>query len=101
MQGDYSAFTRQRTFIGVVEDRNDPNQLGRVRVRVFSVHNDDKTQIPTRDLPWAMVLQPGSNPATTAGWKIIPKAIGVIITNSPGAIISFNEALVDTLMHRS
>ena len=37
MQGDYSAFTTQRTFIGVVEDRNDPLQLGRVKVRAYSV----------------------------------------------------------------
>jgi len=65
MQSGKGSFTNLRSFIGVVEDRNDPNQLGRVRVRVFSVHNDDKTQIPTRDLPWAMVLQPGSNPATS------------------------------------
>ena len=65
MQGGAKAFTDLRTFIGVVEDRNDPNQLGRVKVRIYSVHNEDKSQIPTKDLPWAMVLQTGSNAATS------------------------------------
>ena len=33
MQSGSESFTMQRTFIGVVEDRNDPHQLGRVKVR--------------------------------------------------------------------
>jgi len=45
-------------FIGVVEDRNDPVQLGRVRVRCFGYHTDDKDQIPTSDLPWAIPVNP-------------------------------------------
>ena len=44
-------------FTGVVEDRNDPTKLGRVRVRCVGYHTDDKTKIPTEDLPWAWVLQ--------------------------------------------
>ena len=44
-------------FIGVVEDRNDPSQLGRFRVRCFGFHTDDKGQIPTEELPWAVPLQ--------------------------------------------
>ena len=45
-------------FVGVVEDRNDPEQLGRLKVRIYSVHTNDKSAIPTEDLPWAMVLNP-------------------------------------------
>jgi len=45
-------------FMGVVEDRNDPMKLGRVRVRVLGIHTDDKTQIKTEDLPWAFPMQP-------------------------------------------
>jgi len=45
-------------FTGVVEDRNDPMKLGRIRVRVLGIHTDDKTQIKTEDLPWAFPLQP-------------------------------------------
>ena len=50
-------------FIGVVEDRNDPVQLGRVRVRCFGWHTDDKGQIPTSTLPWAIPLQGITSPA--------------------------------------
>ena len=30
-------------FIGCVEDRMDPEEIGRVRVRCFGIHTDDKT----------------------------------------------------------
>lgn len=53
-------------FIGVVEDRQDPEQLGRVRVRAFGWHTDDKSQIPTEDLPWAHVMQSPNIPAAYA-----------------------------------
>ena len=45
-------------FVGVVEDRNDPQKLGRVRVRILGSHVGDKVQLPTEDLPWAQVIQP-------------------------------------------
>ncbi|HET8689573.1 MAG TPA: glycoside hydrolase family 19 protein, partial [Methanosarcina sp.] len=44
----------------VVEDINDPLKLGRVRVRVFGLHTDNTSLIPTEDLTWARVLIPGS-----------------------------------------
>jgi predicted chitinase/methyl-accepting chemotaxis protein len=45
-------------FIGVVEDRFDPLQAGRVRVRVVGLHYHEKEILPTEDLPWALVMQP-------------------------------------------
>ena len=45
-------------FTGVVEDRNDPEQLNRVRVRIFGSHTKDKHNIATADLPWAQVMMP-------------------------------------------
>jgi hypothetical protein len=42
---------------GVVEDIDDPLQDGRVKVRIFGVHSDNTTVLPTSDLPWAMVGQ--------------------------------------------
>ena len=47
-------------FVGVVEDRNDPKKLSRVRVRVLGAHTGDtsNTGIPTADLPWAHVMMP-------------------------------------------
>ena len=50
-------------FTGVVEDRNDPSKLGRVRVRCVGYHTDDKERIPTTDLPWAHVMHPVTDPS--------------------------------------
>jgi len=44
-----------KIYEGVVEDINDPLKVGRVRVRVFGLHTDDKNLIPTDALPWAKV----------------------------------------------
>lgn len=48
-------------WIGVVEDRNDPEKLGRCRVRIFGIHTDDITAIPTEDLPWAIPVYAVNN----------------------------------------
>ena len=48
---------------GIVEDRNDPLKIGRVRVRVHGYHSDNKGNIATPDLPWSHVIMP----ASTAG----------------------------------
>lgn len=45
-------------WIGVVEDRNDPEKIGRCRVRIYGYHTDDKKLLPTKDLPWAVPVQP-------------------------------------------
>lgn len=52
-------------WMGIVEDRNDPMQLGRVRVRVHGYHTDDKSLIPTDKLPWAQVLMPPTSAAVS------------------------------------
>lgn len=44
-------------FFGVVEDRDDDLGLGRVRVRAFGFHPEDKNLVPTEHLPWAIVVQ--------------------------------------------
>lgn len=53
-------------WFGVVEDRNDPLALGRVRTRVYGYHTEDKTKLPTIDLPWAFCVQP-ANSASSGG----------------------------------
>ena len=45
-------------FTGIVEDRNDPSKVGRVRVRCLGYHSENKTALPTADLPWAQPLLP-------------------------------------------
>jgi len=50
-------------FTGVVEDRNDPEALGRVRVRCIGFHTESVVDLPTDDLPWAHVMHPVTDPA--------------------------------------
>lgn len=53
----------QTLYRGVVEDNNDPLQIGRVRVRIFGIHTKDNENskekfafVKTADLPWAEVV---------------------------------------------
>jgi hypothetical protein len=43
-------------WIGVVEDRMDPLNLGRCRVRIQGLHEPTKAKVPTNTLPWAQPL---------------------------------------------
>jgi len=42
---------------GVVEDRDDPEKLGRCRVRIFGWHTEDTKLLPTNELSWALPMQ--------------------------------------------
>ena len=53
-------------FVGVVEDRADPQKLGRLRVRCLGYHDEDLLKLPTADLPWAHVMNPITS-ATVSG----------------------------------
>lgn len=52
-------------WIGVVEDRMDPEKLGRCRVRIFGYHTDNKVLLPTEDLPWAIPIMPITSASTS------------------------------------
>lgn len=46
-------------FQGIVEDTDDPLQIGRVKIRHISEHNpSSKEYVETEDLPWAIPLMP-------------------------------------------
>lgn len=45
-----------RWFIGIVEDRDDPLKLGRVKVRIVNLHSEKQSRIGTQELPWATIL---------------------------------------------
>ena len=53
-------------FVGVVEDRKDPQTLGRLRVRCLGYHTEGLDKLPTADLPWAHVMNPITS-ATVSG----------------------------------
>lgn len=61
-------------WVGVVEDRNDPEKLGRCKVRIFGYHIDDTNLLPTRDLPWATPVQ-SINSAAVSGIGSSPVGI--------------------------
>lgn len=57
-------------FFGVVEDRDDPLCMGRLRLRIMGYHTDNKEELPTEDLPWAMPIQPAISAGTSGiGWS--------------------------------
>ena len=60
---NYSQANNFVWFTGVVEDINDPLEMGRVKVRCFGFHSASKTQIKTEDLPWANVMTPVTSAA--------------------------------------
>ena len=61
-------------FTGVVEDRIDPEYLGRVKVRCIGLHTSDQNDLPTADLPWAQVVLPVSS-AAISGLGFSPSAL--------------------------
>ena len=62
-------------FVGVVEDRQDPKKVGRVRVRCLGYHSENISDLPTSDLPWAHPLNPITS-ATVSGVGQTP--LGVV-----------------------
>ena len=50
-------------WFGVVEDRMDPLELGRCRVRVLGFHPEEQNKFPTERLPWATCIQPSTSAA--------------------------------------
>ena len=63
-------------FQGVVEDRDDPLKLGRVRVRCLGWHNQENSTkfepryVLTEDLPWAHVMLPINYNQNTVGPRL-------------------------------
>jgi hypothetical protein len=48
-------------WVGVIENRADPLGMGRCKVRIFGWHTDNKSELPTDDLPWATPMYPINN----------------------------------------
>lgn len=67
-------------YTGVVEDRHDPLSMGRVRVRVFGIHSDDRVNdVPIDSLPWSMVMQPANVSSTAGGISQLVEGTWVLI----------------------
>jgi len=56
---------------GVVEDRDDPLKLGRVRVRYHGVHSAKLDEMPVNKLPWSTLINaPSAGPTSGVGGPI-------------------------------
>lgn len=69
MSTDFAGLNGFVWFTGVVEDRQDPLKLGRVRVRIIGWHDFDENMIPTDSLPWAQILHTAVGPRTFTSIK--------------------------------
>lgn len=58
-------------WVGVVENRMDTLKSGRCQVRIFGDHTSNKEELPTKDLPWAIPMNP-INSATISGKGVSP-----------------------------
>lgn len=70
---------------GIIEDVNDPEMLGRARVRVLGVHNWDRDVLPTDHLQWAVVM----NPTTTPG--VSGKGASPFLLNGSWVAVEFMD----------
>lgn len=67
-------------YMAVVEDRNDPKMMGRVRVRVMGVHSPDrKNDIPIDSLPWSVVMHSPSESSTSGKISQLVEGTWVIV----------------------
>ena len=56
MSANELGFDNLLWFMGVVEDIDDGQFLGRCKVRAFGIHPESKVDVPTEDLPWAFMI---------------------------------------------
>ena len=61
MPNEVIEYDKFQWHFGVVEDRNDPLRMGRIKVRFYNVHSANLDEVPTESLPWATVVNPPSN----------------------------------------
>ena len=65
-----------RWFIGDVTSISDPLEMGRIRVRVTGIHQDNEQEIPSDNLPWAQTIVPVTEGGTDGLGNILGIQIG-------------------------
>ena len=59
-----------RWFVGVVVNYNDPEERGRVQVRIHGIHTDNLIDLPDYVLPWAECMLPSTEGGVSGIGKI-------------------------------
>jgi hypothetical protein len=80
-------FIGQSGFIwwtGVVEGRDDALAIGRAQVRIFGWHTQDKSALPTENLPWALPMIPLNAPNTFSKPRIGDWVVGFFMDGESG-----------------
>ncbi len=62
-------------YFGIVKNVNDPNKLGRVKVKVHDLHDNIKTE----DLSWSQVVMPANTPAINGTGQSVNLAVGSLV----------------------
>ena len=73
----------QPFYTGVVENRDDPLKIGRCQVRIVGLHTENKSLLPTDDLPWAVPVSPITSASMNGiGWTPVGPVNGtwVLVT---------------------
>jgi hypothetical protein len=68
-----------RWYVGKVVDLNDPETLGRIRVRIYGVHSESTIDIPNEDLPWAQVVAPVIQGGNDSVGNILGIQVGALV----------------------
>jgi hypothetical protein len=71
-------------WVGVVETRVDPLGLGRCQIRIFGWHTMDKTELPTKELPWATPMYPINNSKTFSAPMVDDWIVGFFMDGESG-----------------
>lgn len=73
VKNDIKAPLQPLFYRGVVEDNEDPEKLGRLKVRIFGIHSDDDGECPTDSLPWAeMAVSLNHGFISGVGYSYVP-----------------------------
>lgn len=71
-------------WLGVVENRNDPLNMGRCQVRIFGWHTDNLQYIPSKDLPWSQPIFPVNESFTSKTPKESDYVVGFFLDGQSG-----------------
>ena len=69
---------------GIVESRDDPLKCGRIQVRIFGWHTEEKNNAPTEELIWAQPIYPANTYQFTHVPKEAEMVFGFFMDNQYG-----------------